>query len=1031
MCGRCFQNLTANMKTNTLSSLRKCLHATALLLLAIPAAFGQAAAATSNENEPTKMEQFVVTGTFLPVSASVTASPVLTLESSELGMSGATDPLNLMKQLTPNFAGNGNVGTETNNGGAGESNVALRNLTTLVLVNGNRMPISGTSSTNGTGGLVDLNTIPTSMIDRIEILKDGASTIYGSDAIGGVVNVLLKKDYTGFETGLRYGTTRTGDYKTRNIYIMGGVSQPGGSLTFGAQHFETTTLLTTDRPLTTMSPAAINALGYNVTSSVYSGSYAGRVNNDILAGSALAVGAPGYKASVVTPPAKTNPNAAPQTLAQLEAAGIYIPISSTPASVAVGSTSILNTTLYGNPVIVGTKRNQYVLNGTKELLGKSLEVFGDFLYSQTTNGGSGLAPSPIIGLGAGGGNSLSIPANNPYNLFGIVLGIGQPAGAPSARTRTVELGKRTSINETNTWRFVGGLKGDINENYSWEASYSYARASSTSTILGGANGANMNTAMIPLIQNGNYVYNAAGRPLSQLTDASGSNLPVYDYFAEPGFNDPATLNAIKVSLFQSAVTDLRDISVRLRGKPFALPAGPLAFAVGVETRVEDVSASVDGLFANGLALGYNAAATYPGGGNSRSTRGAFLELGVPLLSPKEAVPLFYTLEANLADRYEKVQPGGNANTPKFGIRWLPFDNSFVLRATYAKGFIAPSIFNLFGPSNSNSPTFTLPQGNGSSGSGGSLNSTIVIQGNSVELSNPTLESSHATSYTAGFVYSPKQIRGLSFTVDYYSIKQDKVGLIDYTAAVADLNARGAASIYNRDPLHLGAGFVFADGSRLTSNAPNQVNHTNFGTLSIVRDPAGDQKTDGLDLSVDYRFKTEAMGSFDVGATASILFNFKFRATPRDPYLQYARVFTDSTIGGAGYSGLLPSYTIKPYVNYSYKAFTVSVFTTYIPKVTVPGTLFGGASSTNDYTINGRASRTPTYFTADMTVAYRLPDLGKKWLRNSTLTVGANNVFNKAPPYVPGNGSNVAENNTDKGAYDIIGRFIFVELKKAF
>jgi hypothetical protein len=268
-------------------------------------------------------------------------------------------------------------------------------------------------------------------------------------------------------------------------------------------------------------------------------------------------------------------------------------------------------------------------------------------------------------------------------------------------------------------------------------------------------------------------------------------------------------------------------------------------------------------------------------------------------------------------------------------------------------------------------------------------------------------------------------------VDYYSVKQDHVGSIDYTAVATDLNAKGSGSIYAQDPLKLGAGFVFADGTKLTSTAPNQVNHTNFGTISIVRNPAGDQKTEGVDLSLDYRFKTETMGSYDIGATANILFSYKFRATSHDPYLEYARNFTDSTIGGAGYSGLLPGYTIKPYVNATYKDFTVSVFMNYIPKVTVPGTLFGGASTTNDYTLNGRASSTPTYFTTDATVSYRLPDMGKSWMRNSALTVGANNLFNKAAPYIPGDGSLVAENNTDKGAYDIIGRFIFVELKKSF
>jgi iron complex outermembrane receptor protein len=718
-------------------------------------------------------------------------------------------------------------------------------------------------------------------------------------------------------------------------------------------------------------------------------------------------------------------------LAQLEAAGIYIPVSSTPAFASVGSTSILNTTLYGNPLIVNTKRNEFVANADKELIGKNLEVFGDFMFSQTTNGGSGLAPSPLTGVGSGAGNSLSIPANNPYNLFGITLGIGQPAGAPTVRNRLVDLGKRASVNETNTFRFVGGLKGDINENYSWEANYDYSRASLTQQILGGGNGSNMNQAMTPeLNASGGYVYNSAGKPLSLLTDASGNNLPVYDYFALPGFNDPATLSALRATMFETGVTDLRDISVRLKGKPFELPAGYLTFALGVETRVEDLTSSVDGLFANGLALGYNAANTFAGG--SRSTKGAFVEIGVPVVSPKLAVPGVNTLELNLADREEHIQPGGNANTPKFGLRWLPFDDSFALRGTYAKGFIAPSIFYLFGPASQNSPTFTLPQGNGSSGAGGSLANTVVIQGSSEQLSNPNLQASHAKSYTFGFVYSPKQIKGLSLTVDYYNITQDKVGSLDYTAIAADLNAKGAASVYAQDPLHLGAGFFFADGSKLTSNAPNQVNSTNFGSVSVPFNPAGDQKTDGLDITLDYKFNTGKLGYFDVGASANVLFNYKWRATLADQYVQYARVFTDSTTGLGGANGFLPSYTIKPYINYASGPISASLFMTYYPRVTVPGSLFGtGASTGNTYTLNGLASQTPSYFTADVSLAYTLPDFGHNWLHHTTLTVGATNVFNKAAPYVPGDGSLWAENNTVKGAFDIIGRFMFVELKKSF
>jgi iron complex outermembrane receptor protein len=581
-----------------------------------------------------KMEKYVVTGTYLPESATVSASPIVSIEAAQIGRSGATDPLQMLKQMTPFFAGNGNIGTESDNGYAGESNVALRNLQTLVLINGERMVDSPFSNTSGGTPAVDLNTIPTAMIERIDILKDGASTIYGSDAIGGVVNIILKKNYSGFETGGRFGFTPDGDYKTRSAYIMAGVSDPGLSITFGAQHFENTPLLTTNRPLTTLTPTQLAAMGFNVTSAVFSGTYPGRVGSDIIAGSPLAVGAPGFNAAILTPPAKASPTAAPLTLTQLEALGYYIPVSKTPAFASVGSTSILNTTLFGNPIIINTKRNEFIGNVDKELFGKSFEVFGDFLFSQTTNGGSGLAPSPIAGIGPGGANGLSIPANNPYNLFGITIGVGQPAGAPAVRTRLIEFGPRTSNNETDTFRFVGGLKGDINPNYSWEADYDYARAATTEKVLGGANGSAMNQAMIPILNAAGtaYVTNSAGQPLSALTDSAGNNLPVYDIFALPGFNSPATINAIQATLFKSEATSLRDISVRLKGTPFELPAGDFSFALGVESRSEDLTSAVDGLFASGLALGYNAAKTFPGGGGTRSKTGGFIESCVVFFS---------------------------------------------------------------------------------------------------------------------------------------------------------------------------------------------------------------------------------------------------------------------------------------------------------------------------------------------------------------------------------------------------------------
>jgi len=977
------------------------------------------APATSNQVET--LDKFVVTGSYLPLSGSVQASPVVTLDPTVIANTGATDTLHMLRQMTPYFSGNGNLGTELNNGGGGESYVALRNLTTLVMINGRRLV--GSPFSNGES--VDVNSVPTAIVGRIEILKDGASTIYGSDAIGGVVNVLLRKNYNGFEIGSRLGSTKNGDYTTKDVYIVGGVSTPTGGFTLAAQHFENKSLKTTSRPLTTLEPKQFTALGTapGGIPAAMSGTFPGRVANSILAGSPLAAGAAGYKASVTSPGLKSSPSAAPQTLADLTAAGIYLNIADTPRGKDVGSTTLLNTTLYGNPLILPTKREQFVADGFKQLAGKNLQVFGDFLFSQNTTGGSGLAPSPISGVGAAGGNALYIPANNPYNLFGVAFGVGAPAGAPAARLRTVELGNRTSINETNTFRVVAGFRGEINENYNWEVAFNYSRASQEQRILGGANGANMNTAMIPLIENGAYVYDAKGRPLSALSDASGNSLPVFNYFALPGFNAPETLDALKATMFQSGVTTLRGVDVLLRGKPFDLPAGPLAFAVGGENRTEDITSAVDALFANGLALGYGAANPFAGG--KRINRAAFLESNIPLTAPKQGVAGLYQVDLTAAIRYEKIAPGGTATTPKFGLRWLPVDNSLALRSTWAKGFIAPSIFDLFGPSLQNAPSYTILEGDGRSGSGGGTGKTVTGQyGAAIELSNPRLTPSKSDSFTVGFVYSPKQIKGLSITVDYFSITQDKVGEIDYSSIYADLNAKGAASQY-------AAGFIFADNSRIVSNAANQVTSTNVGTLTIGKNPAGDQKTDGLDISVDYAFATQNAGRFNVGMNGNWLFNYKFRATPRDPYYQYARVFTDSANGLGGENGLLSSYTLKPYIHHNYKSLSTSLFFTYLPKVRAPGTLFGGQAATNAQRLDGKEYIIPSYFSVDLGVTYTIPSMKREWLKGLTVTAGVNNLLNKDAPYVPGSGNTENESNTAKQAYDIIGRMFFLELKKSF
>jgi len=132
----------------------------------------------------------------------------------------------------------------------------------------------------------------------------------------------------------------------------------------------------------------------------------------------------------------------------------------------------------------------------------------------------------------------------------------------------------------------------------------------------------------------------------------------------------------------------------------------------------------------------------------------------------------------------------------------------------------------------------------------------------------------------------------------------------------------------------------------------------------------------------------------------------------------------------GENGLLPSYTLKPYINHNYKSLSTSLFFTYVPEVSAPGTLFGGQRNSNAQRIDGKEYIIPSYFSVDLGVTYTIPSMRREWLKGMTVTAGVNNLLNRDAPYVPGSGNGSNESNTSKQAYDIVGRMFFLERKKS-
>src|SRR5450432_3588902 len=192
-------------------------------------------------------ERIVVTGSNIPTAEEVTASPLDTLNAGDISIAGgAGDVLQVLQKRNPDFVGGGNLGTTNANiaSGAtqGGSIISIRGLPTLTLFEGRRIADSAAIATGGFQ-FTDASLFPISLISRIEVLKDGASALYGSEAVGGVVNFFLKKDFTGVEVGARYGFTVESGVAERRAYVIAGVGNDTTHVTAGLQYYEIDPLL--------------------------------------------------------------------------------------------------------------------------------------------------------------------------------------------------------------------------------------------------------------------------------------------------------------------------------------------------------------------------------------------------------------------------------------------------------------------------------------------------------------------------------------------------------------------------------------------------------------------------------------------------------------------------------------------------------------------------------------------------------------------------------------------------------------------
>jgi iron complex outermembrane receptor protein len=1004
-------------------------------------------------NAPAKMKPTVVTGSLIPTAETVGPSPIDMVGTEAIEKTGQQDILSALKVLSPGFSGSGNIGQTLNNGGFGEAYVAIRNLPTLVLIDGKRVNITPFSTFVGTYA-VDINSIPLAAIERIDVYKDGASTTYGSDAIGGVVNIITKHRpdagrpdlispfWSDVDGHYGFGLDK-GRYNEYRISADVGYSKGPTRALAGAQYYTSDPIYTKDRSPGGITAQQLHDLGL-IAPTYYSPSYPGRIDSYLLAGSPLAAGAPGYIAGLNTPPndayimaqmallptsSRNIPNYNTIVLTDPAWTSVhgsmapYIPISTTPTSQALaGSASILNTTELNTITVQRQDRRNAFANLEQDILDNHMTFYGQVLYSETESLGQ-LAPAPIPLLSL---YNLTIPADNPYNIFQVPIGSGATNSTPRVRSRLIETGNRRFDSIGSSWHFVTGLKGDVlDDKYHYDVSAGYSQTTQEQ-IQNSADSGLVNLAMQPF----------GGAGLSQLTDASGNHLPLYNMFALPGLNSGSTINAIKAADGQGGFSDLLDVSGVFRGDLFELPAGQFQLAAGGQWLSERLKTAAGPVLASGDLIGLLAIPPFSGG--TRDRYAGFIEAHIPVISPDKNIPGVHDLYIDAAGRYEVIQSRGithEAAVPKVGFHWQPLDEQVTLRGTYSQGFVVEPLIQLFGPPLNSSPTVVTP----ASASPPDPTPTAVQQ-NINFTTNPDLAPSHAETFTLGAVISPKAVKNLTVSVDYYHIQGNNVPFYPAgSAVVADLNARGSGSSYFNNPaLHgtpiytvNGAPYVPTPGDPTTFIAAD-----NFDTLNLPLLQNGSERVEGIDFGLNYKLETKQAGTFNLFANANLTLAFDFNPGAGQ-YYSYKGQYTD--VPGAVVAapqGTIPDYNITTGVTWSFFNFDYTVLAHYLPGIVDLGDTHGSVGSPVDHFTLDRTTgapggpvwRVPAYFKIDMQLAYNFrSESGKKWYDGTRIAVGVNNITDEAAPII----ASSSEDNTDKGTYDILGRFVYFEVSKKF
>ena len=789
----------------------------ALLFALVPAV----ALAQDDTGEQIKtLDRVEVTGTRIKTSEAEGLVPVQRITREDIDRSGLTSIGDVVQALTGSgsalntkFNSSGNFGFPPDGSGvgAGSAQADLRHLGSkrvLVLVDGVRWV--NEASASGVGAATDLNTIPLAIIERIEVLEDGASSLYGSDAIAGVVNIITRKNFDGLSLNAQVGQYGEGDGTTKSLDVAWGWNTDRANVFLGLSYTDQDVIYSRDRAQSSF-PVPGTGIAFGS-----SGTPTGRF---------IFIDPNTNEVFDITPNNGANdPTFDPSQTGCTRTDDYH----------CFSTADRFNFSQF-NLLLTPSERlgafGQVRFNFSDSVSGYAKVLFN---RRESTNQA---APEPwFLGPEAGTGNpqadGIFISALNPFNPFGFDL--DSATNLILIGRRPVEGGARVFEQEVDTWYVGAGLEGviDANRTLYWDVNVAFSENKAQQTNFGSYNIRNMALAL--------------GDPAACAAVAGCTPLNI---FGGPGTITPAMLAWIQPVVRDRSQNELALVTANLSGSLFDLPAGSVDFAAGLEHRRLEGWYQPDALT---VAGDYNGVPSLPTAGEYDVSE-LFFELNFPLL---ENTDIGQRLDFTVAGRYSDYSTGISEFTPKYGLRFQLVDE-LVFRASYAEGFRAPSIGELFGSASRfdaqlNDPCSTPLLDSSLAGNCAALGVPANYQQPNPQISittggNDQLDPESSESFSAGFIWSPSFLEDsefaerVDFEVTYY--RHDIEGAIQAIDAQTQLDL----CVQTLDAL-------YCDGiTRAPTGGINGFNNrlTNLGTI----------ETDGWDVDLFWVFPESNWGQF--------------------------------------------------------------------------------------------------------------------------------------------------------------------------